>query len=371
MYKYKKERYKIMDRIRNHESRFYNSLINMFTYKGPKELPFEFFYNLEKYLIKEGEAAIIMPSEDLSSWYIAHADRIPDKELDDYGEGTGLLVTTDNGESETFLHFRNNKNVVYCRNNYTSEADAEAERYAAFLADIDKSILHNVLNCRVSPLINVTSKTQKKEIDVAIENSDNGKVRTVSGFVDPLNGGNNIPTVINFNDVQNIDKVQYLTTLRENVERWFFSMYGLSTSGSTKMAQQSVDEVNAAENIARILPDVKLEMRQMFLAELKEKTGIEITVAFNDAWKKERSELTTPDSTGQMETELTIQEGEANGADDGSTDPDSSMDPVGNEAISEEVADQIKAAKDKLEDVENLLGVSAEAAEEYEKEVEV
>lgn len=283
-YSVMKEKMKVYYREKCYFERLFNSLINMFSYST--ELPFEFIYNLESYLISDGECAIMKEGNTLEVW---HGSRVG--ALDTYGMGKDLLCITNNGKSVTIKDFANSDKVLYVRNNYTSTPDYEVFRYSNFLADIDKSIKHNVVNCRVSPIIEVEDVNEKKEVENALSNNESGKPTTIiTRRKDPLAEDKTGANVLSYTDVQNIDKVQYLTTLHENIERWFYSMYGLATSGSTKMAQQSVDEVNNEENKARILPDVKMEMRAAMCKAITEKWGIDISVQFNDAWKVERNE---------------------------------------------------------------------------------
>lgn len=342
---------KIIEKLRKgyrhscYYDRFKNSLINMFAYATDAQVPFEFFYNLESYLIKEGEAGVYMENGVLIA---TSAERV--NGLDPYGKGKDLLCVTKNGKSKTFPNFLENNEVVYVRNNYSSMPDLEVDRYSTFLSEISKSLLHNVINCRVSPIIQASTTAEKAQIERALENNENGKVQTIVGHINPL--GENEPEnkVFSYTDPSNIDKVQYLTNLHENIERWFFSMYGLSTAGSTKMAQQSVDEVNMAENIARILPDVKMEMRRKMCDEIAEKFGITITVEFNDAWKVERADSTLNEDTTQLDGEEALTDEDTDGQEQTVEDSEGQEGAVVDAVVEEVVEEIVEALEDAVSD---------------------
>ena len=61
-------------------------------------------------------------------------------------------------------------------------------------------------------------------------------------------------------------------------------MYGMNSQGSSKLAQQTVDEVNQDNNASMIIPHDMLRMRQNGVEELNKKFGWNSEVSFSECW---------------------------------------------------------------------------------------
>ena len=91
--------------------------------------------------------------------------------------------------------------------------------------------------------------------------------------------------VHNLTDVKEIDKLQYLIKAYEDTLRIFYTKYGLADHGSSKMAQQTVDEVNGDTSSAFTLALNMLYYRRKMIDDVNEMFGTDIVVHFSPAWE--------------------------------------------------------------------------------------
>ena len=81
--------------------------------------------------------------------------------------------------------------------------------------------------------------------------------------------------------------IQYISKLREDVKRWHFTKYGQTINSSTKLAQETVDEVNGAVSASLIIPLSMLAARRAMIEEVNKKFGTNIQVDLSGAWRAE------------------------------------------------------------------------------------
>lgn len=257
----------------------YNDLIleilsSMFSYSGI-DIEEEF---IEGYLLTMGMCAFWNNGGEL---VVSPCNFIGN--IDSYGRGKDLFCVTQNGISKTFNDWINNENVVVMFNNKQHIPDANIERFASIFAECDKSIINNVLNSRYSPLVRASTEAEKQAYEKAIDNNKDGKPMIVLSsnlFMDEEKA----EKVINLTDVRNSDKIQYLTKLHDDISRWFFSLYGMSTNGSGKIAQQTTQEINSGNCASFILPFDMLRERKKAIAEINKKFSLKANVYFSEVW---------------------------------------------------------------------------------------
>ena len=81
--------------------------------------------------------------------------------------------------------------------------------------------------------------------------------------------------------------IQYISKLREDVKRWHFTKDGQTINSSTKLAQETVDEVNGAVSASLIIPLSMLASRRAMIDEVNKKFGTDIQVDLSGAWRAE------------------------------------------------------------------------------------
>lgn len=208
--------------------------------------------------------------------------------LNPYGEGTEVIAVTQNGYDKRFSS-RYDDNVVVGFNNTIKKICVDINVDAETLSEIDLSILYLIHYTRLYPIFRVADEKMREKILTAFKNMEVGKPLT---FIDqPLleelgleTKGISIDTITN-PDLSRI--IQYITKLREDVKRWHFTKYGQTINSSSKLAQETVDEVNGAVSASLIIPLSMLKARRDMIDEVNRKFGTDITVDLSGAWRAE------------------------------------------------------------------------------------
>lgn len=302
-YHFKKEKKKVFDRLESWENLLTNQIVEMMSYKGYNVGDvFRLFRTLENILIANGVCACIMLNDKLFFGRVSFVGN-----LDEFGDLTDAVVFTENGKNYTFKNWRENPNIVIIYNNYMETGDADnISRYASILADVDKSIKHNVIFSRYNPLFVVHDEKEKKQIEMALKNNENGELGVIVSESFPGIDNEKIYTA-NITDVKDQDKIQYLSKCHDDiVKRFWGEMYGLNMNSNTsKMAQMSIEELNNGEELSKVLPIIRLKCRQLGIEQINKKFGTNITVTFSQAWDSilKEEEHDNPKNENVNETE--------------------------------------------------------------------
>ena len=282
-------------RIQSYDELLTNTIISMFTYKGLPDALQERTNMIEEILLYKGSCAIwkLTPehiggtSKTYEDEYIATEVDFSD-DPDPYGIGSNCIVTTDNGISFTFKDWRHNPDIVVMFNNSCYSPDMNIGRFSDALAELEVSLKLNVLFARMYPIPVCSDNKVKTSIEESLKAAIDGKISTIltpdalSKYVDGATSTG--IDLINITDVDKSQYIQYLAKYRDDLMRWFYSLYGMNSQGSSKMAQQTVDEVNQDNNASMIIPHDMLRMRMMGMEELKKKFGWDCDVSFSECW---------------------------------------------------------------------------------------
>ena len=206
-------------------------------------------------------------------------------DLDPYGMGRDVICVTRNGKSGTF---KRDETCVVGFNNISMRPCGDIFTDAQTLADIQTSIDFLIFWTRLSPLVRVSNDKLKQQVIDAFKNIKKGIPATIvnkkllSEF-----GIDNDFSKDDLTQPDFADKIQYTARLYDDVLRWHMTRYGHSTNGSPKMAQQSVEEVNADMSQSMILPLSMLKARKEMIEKVNAMFGTEITVELSGAWRAE------------------------------------------------------------------------------------
>lgn len=299
---------------------FFESLSSMFnyTYEGDNDnvryMVSIMNRKLERWLRAFGKLAF---AKDGNEIYFGVCSFVGGK-LNKYGLMDKVTIFTLDGKARTYPV----NDVVIMFNNGAGTPEINALRYADKLTEIDTSWDCAVKNCRYTPLVLVKNEKVKKNIESAIEQSNDGKPFIVSG-TDLLgtdlmraSGDSKGVEIFNITDVANSDKLQYLTHAHDDLMRTFYQIYGIDTNSTGKMAQQSVDEIEGNVGRSFIIPNDNYNWRKRALLEIEEKFGVTIDISWGESWGIELShykadtgdndelteELPTEDETGENDT---------------------------------------------------------------------
>ena len=100
--------------------------------------------------------------------------------------------------------------------------------------------------------------------------------------------------MLNVTDVTLADKIQYLSQAWDNILSRFYSFNGMNTQSGSKLAQQSVDEINNGSSAAMIVPDDRLAkaIGDKFTGITKANAiwGWNATAELSECWRHEAEE---------------------------------------------------------------------------------
>lgn len=196
--------------------------------------------------------------------------------------------------------FTNDVDCVLWYNNSLQIPETFLTFFANELTEIDTSISLNVLNARYNHCLKVHDQKQKTQFENAIDASKDGRPIV---YVDDTIGGNPFTsddTFLNFNDVNKIEKVQYLSQLHDDYLKRFSNMYGVSMNMSAKKAQQSEKEISGMDAMSWLIPLDMLHQAKKFCERFKKLYGVKITAHFGMVhelnFKKYANDCTSDDN---------------------------------------------------------------------------
>lgn len=205
--------------------------------------------------------------------------------LDINGYGTTVILQCLNGRSYKGL---NGVDAVQAYNNSTASPDMSIPRYAEQFAEVDLSMLNNIRYTRIRPFFTAKNSKIKKAIEACLKVLD-GSSNVADVILDDdikVGNGESISTV-SFTDVQSIDKLQYLSTYKNELFRTWYTIHGQALTDGMKVAQQSVEEINGNVSRSFIDPFDGLKHRQQMCEDLMRVFGGNISVDFSPCWKVE------------------------------------------------------------------------------------
>lgn len=312
-------------RWKSYEETFSESLSSMFTRAGLPEKDFRRCLGLiEEILLQDGCGAYLFDYKKDNRWVFGSCELggTPDA----YGFGRKAIVTLLNGATYQFDDWRENPDVVVAFNTPIRVPDINIPRYAEMLMEVETSLISQLLNSRCHPIPVATDTKMRQQIEEALADTDAGKLRTIlspnviKDFLEMGVDVREIP-ILNITDPNLSDHIQYISKLRDDLLRWFWSMYGHSLESNGKLAQQTVEEVSSGQSISKIIPMTRFMERQIEAAELKRKFGWDVTIDFSDAWKQsfarqEASEEVSADDVRDDEGEAADDSDEAGSSSD-------------------------------------------------------
>ena len=368
-------------RIESYDEVFTNTLISMFTYRGesvPEEI-LEYQSFIDIYSMLDGACAIWKLTSDRcpnaqgdameGKWIITPVDFAGSP--DAYGFGADAICTVKSGVVVKFDNWRKNPDVAIIFNNSNYSPDMNIGRFSDMLAELEVSMKLNVLFARMYPMPVVSSGKIQKAVETAIDNMRTGKIATVldddtlSKYVSDTAANNTGIQTVNLTEVEKSQYIQYLAKFRDDLMRWFYSLYGMNSQGSSKMAQQTVDEVNQDNNASMILPHDMLRMRMKSLEnQVNKKFGWDMEVSFSECWQSRLANMDDEFKTTDEELEEVINnEEEQTAAVEDSETTEETTETVTESETGADGTQEIEEIKETVEEVKEVV-------EEIKEEVE-
>lgn len=229
---------------------------------------------------------------------------------DVYGLGTTPIISTRNGQvlncdgTDGDVVMKDGKPIgVICYANNTKTGQPFIKILAAELAEAITSLHANIIHSRYAPIYAVSDDVIKKATENAMSDIIEGipVVIMANNILNEIEGVKNLE-IVDLTDVNRQDKIQYISKTIDDLLRWFLSCYGQAVQGNSKMAQQTVDEVNGTTSASFILTELGFRWRKRAADALNEKLGWNVSISYNKPWAVE-SEKYTEDIEEDLEDE--------------------------------------------------------------------
>lgn len=213
-------------------------------------------------------------------------------ELNAYGRGTHYVGALLNGEP---MECTIGKDGIIIYNNFIRTPDLPLfYSFARRLAEVDTSLDMNVLYSRLAPIVKVRDGKIKEAVDTVLNNIAIGGLKSI--IADDIEGdveGVKSIDILNITDVDDVDKLQYLSKYHDDLLRRLYTYGGHAMAGTQKMAQQSSDEISQNDTISMIYPMERLKCLSEAIAEANEMFGTNMSVHFSEPWTVAKEKIET------------------------------------------------------------------------------
>ena len=239
--------------------------------------------NPEFYVVTNGLLGYI-PERDL--WVTGQFNGI----RDEYGEYT-TLVGRSLATTPIVGEWRNHDEVIVCGNtsNYRPY-NQEIEWFSYMKEQADESIETQLIGSRLSTAFIAENDQQKKQIERALSAIKKGLPAViVTSLLDELK-------TVNLTDPSQIEKMQYLSSFYQTLEKRESNFNGLDLEVIDKKAQVNVPEIQQYNDITTMDYLIQYEARLKFVEEMKEH-GIEIEIVPNPVFWDEPKEADIEEGT--------------------------------------------------------------------------
>lgn len=309
-----KEKQQKAYRVKSNDEVLLTTLLSMFAYKDlPEELMERTNYG-EEILLMHGAVGVWNFKNTLSaSGDKSYDDKWIFSEVqfqgapDVYGVGCDLIATTENGVCKEFKGWRENPDIQVIFNNSSWSPDVNIGKTSDILTEIETSEKLQVIFSRLYPIPIAKNTKVQKAIESAITNMLNGKIATVldedslSKYISDAT--KEAIECISITDPDKVQFLQYLSSFHDDVMRRFYGIYGLDGGSNTKMAQQSVEEVDRNTEASLVLPHDMLYWRTVGIQGCNKKFGWNGQVSFSECWAQ-REESNFDDEFKKTDEEI-------------------------------------------------------------------
>ena len=265
------------------------SITSMFVRRGLPEDYANVGNLIELVLLQNGCGAYVHRKDHVEDRWIFGAAQTTGQP-NSYGFGKDVIVTAGGGYVKEFKDWESNPDIVVAWNNPIMAPDYVVGLTADMLTEVLTSLRCQIINTRHHPLPVAYDEKMKTAIDQAIKEMEAGVNRTtvsVNLLKDLLDLGidKNNYDLIEISDPTLADKLQYTSKQIDDILRWFWNIYGHNAQASSKLAQQSVEEVTTGASISMIIPHARYHQRQREAELLKERFGWDVTIEFSEPWQ--------------------------------------------------------------------------------------
>ena len=261
---------------------------------------------LERFLVDDNRACITTYPEKgrnaaryAGKWMAARLEIGGDPDPD--GIGIIAFAVFGDGTVKEVRDWRFSEDIIVCWNAWDYSMDLNIPDTARKIQIADVSLDMLVKNSRMHPMPVARDSKEEASIRDAQENILNGETSTVvsqgdtAEILDAIGNTQSQIEVLSLTDPNAAVHIQNITQYREDLLRWFWNIYGMDSRGTTKRAQQSVEEVDQGGDLSMIIPLSRWRARQEEAAEVSAKCGVTATCDFTTCWKSRIAEAITMD----------------------------------------------------------------------------
>lgn len=273
------------------------NVLSMYDFNGfPDTFNSDYFMN---YLLTEAWACI-GPDRNGN---IVSLHFSPAGDPDANGIGTNAIVTTENGFAKTIYNWCDQSVYIPCRLNRTYTPDLTLAKTAAFLGESDSSILNILRAARYNKAFLVGDEIAKSQLEQCINAIGDGKPYVIlsDNLKNALLGGPSLIDQLELSDPALAERLQYLVKFQDDILRDFYNKYGLSSYGSGKMAQLTVEEATAGENRAEVIPDSRLKILKEWVIKVNAAYNYDASIEYSGPWKDEHKEVSKDEEMANNE----------------------------------------------------------------------
>lgn len=131
----------------------------------------------------------------------------------------------------------------------------EIQRFAVMLADVDTSLVNNVMFCRIAPIGCVQDDATKKTYENACNRMFNGElINSIKTYIDQNTGSASNLATIDISNGDYANKIQYLSMFHEQLLSRLCKMFGVPYNVLSKSANITTDELGNIDTFSSILP---------------------------------------------------------------------------------------------------------------------
>lgn len=266
-----------------HFTELYNNIVSMFEYTGlPETLRPEF---IENELITTGVCGVTEIDGQLYTGPGSYCGEIRNYLPVDFQ----ITVV---GEPHNTVRGRVGEKFAVCWNNAMRAPDWDLLQFSNILTEIDVSERINVLFSRFMRIPKCRNAQEQKMTIDAIHAIIEGRQTAIvskpySDILGETSGDDNFLDLV---DIREIDKLQYLNQYHDNVIKRYWQKYGQGLQSTSKLAQQTTDELHGNDSISMIYPLQRLHYRKIFVDDINRLFGTNITVEFAEPWKLQMQE---------------------------------------------------------------------------------
>lgn len=228
--------------------------------------------------------------------------------LDEYGDFTTYVCHTLATDHVQTYQLKNHDDVIVCGNTPLYRGYERERDYHAFMKEeTDKSILCQLINTRFNQAFKVMNDQQRKQLIKAYKEMMAGlPLVLVTSLLEDID-------LINLTDPKEIDKLQYLTSFYQSMEKREANTSGIDLEQMDKRAQVSTEEIKQYDDVTTLEYLTMYEKRMEFVSEMKA-NGLEIEIEKNPIFYDEPTKEDVDNGTFEK-AEETPEEPEANGSD--------------------------------------------------------